>query len=185
MNMLTSIPLPHHESAHNLWYPYVSPLTYTYTSVTSSAQTSHLSQGNSSNNNSNNPSTHPTTASATQPPIRQPSRLGSQTSPNGPQRTLLSVLRSDENAISQRRANIRRFGAGWLKPPGIGKTLQGIWDERIEREEAEAAAIRYDFFCFSSFLTLQYLILIFSLSFFLFFIFLIYIKRNTDLQFVS
>lgn len=54
-----------------------------------------------------------------------------------------SALRADENAIATRKANIRRFGAGWLRPPGIGKTLQGMEDERIEREEQEAAAMRY------------------------------------------
>lgn len=59
-----------------------------------------------------------------------------------PTRTLLSVLRADENAVINRKANIRRFGAGWLRPPGIPKTLQGIEDERFEREEQESAAQR-------------------------------------------
>lgn len=55
------------------------------------------------------------------------------------------MLRADENAIATRKANIRRFGAGWLRPPGIGKTLQGLEDERLEREEQEAAAMRCAF----------------------------------------
>lgn len=63
--------------------------------------------------------------------------------PHNPQRTSLSVLRNDENLILQRKANIRRFGAGWLRPPGVGKTLQGIDDERAEREEVESARARY------------------------------------------
>ena len=52
------------------------------------------------------------------------------------------MLRADENAVTNRKANIRRFGAGWLRPPGIPKTLQGMADERAEREEQEIAAQR-------------------------------------------
>lgn len=55
---------------------------------------------------------------------------------------MLAALRADENAIVARRANIRRFGAGWLRPPGVGKTLQGMADERAEREEVELARAR-------------------------------------------
>ena len=73
--------------------------------------------------------------------------------PNGPRpfgrpwahhqpRTLLSVLTADENAILNRKKNIRRFGAGWLRPLGVPKTLQGMDDERAEREEQERAANR-------------------------------------------
>ena len=60
-----------------------------------------------------------------------------------PQRTLLSILRADENLIAQRKQNIRRFGAGWLRPPGVAKTLQGMDDEKAEREEVESARARY------------------------------------------
>ena len=59
-----------------------------------------------------------------------------------PQRTLLSILRADENLIAQRKQNIRRFGAGWLRPPGVAKTLQGMDDEKAEREEVESARAR-------------------------------------------
>ena len=62
--------------------------------------------------------------------------------PNPPARTMLSVLRADEKAMELRKAHVRRFGAGWLKPPGISKTLQGMWDEKAEREEQEAAQAR-------------------------------------------
>lgn len=65
-----------------------------------------------------------------------------QHGPRSQTRTLLSVLRADENALTNRKANIRRFGAGWLRPPGIPKTLQGMADERAEREEQESAAQR-------------------------------------------
>lgn len=83
-----------------------------------------------------------------------PNHQQSSQQPNGPHpfarshghhhqpHTILSVLRADENAILQRKANIRRFGAGWLRPPGVPKTLQGMADERAEREEQESAANR-------------------------------------------
>ncbi|KAI4171254.1 MAG: hypothetical protein LQ343_004460 [Gyalolechia ehrenbergii] len=71
-------------------------------------------------------------------------------SPNDPNRNalpppesqLLATLRADELAVHNRKANIRRFGAGWLRPPGVPKTLQGIADERAEREEQELTAGR-------------------------------------------
>ncbi|CAN9360487.1 unnamed protein product [Alternaria alternata] len=50
---------------------------------------------------------------------------------------LLSSLTADENTIAQRKLNVRRFGAGWLRPPGVTKTLQAIDDERLEKEEQE------------------------------------------------
>jgi len=56
---------------------------------------------------------------------------------------LLSVLRADEKAIELRKQNIQRFGAGWLKPPGVSKTLQGMQDEELERREQEANGLRY------------------------------------------
>jgi hypothetical protein len=60
-----------------------------------------------------------------------------------PARNAVNTLRAEENAIRLRKSNIRRFGAGWLKPPGISKTLQGLIDEKAEREEQELAAMRY------------------------------------------
>jgi hypothetical protein len=32
---------------------------------------------------------------------------------------------------------VRRFGAGWIRPPGVAKTLQANEDERLEKEEQE------------------------------------------------
>lgn len=58
-----------------------------------------------------------------------------------PQRTMLSMLRVDETATLHRRESIRRYGATWLRPMGIGKTLQGTDDERAEREEAEGGRL--------------------------------------------
>ena len=56
---------------------------------------------------------------------------------------MLSTLLADERAVELRKANVRRFGAGWIKPPGLSKTLQGMQDEQAEREEQEAVAERF------------------------------------------
>lgn len=37
---------------------------------------------------------------------------------------------------------MRRFGAGWIRPPGVAKTLQALKDEELEKEEQEAMARR-------------------------------------------
>ncbi|KAH8716972.1 Apc15p protein-domain-containing protein [Phaeosphaeriaceae sp. PMI808] len=50
---------------------------------------------------------------------------------------LLASLSHDENTIEQRKLNVRRFGAGWIRPPGIAKTLQAMKDEELEKEEQE------------------------------------------------
>ncbi len=42
----------------------------------------------------------------------------------------------------QRKQNVRRFGAGWLRPPGVPKTYQAAMDEAAEREEQEVLARR-------------------------------------------
>ena len=60
-----------------------------------------------------------------------------------PVRTALSILRADENIVAIRKQNIRRFGAGWLRPLGVGKTLQGMADENAEKEEQELVAQRW------------------------------------------
>ncbi|KAL6708300.1 hypothetical protein ACN47E_003224 [Coniothyrium glycines] len=54
-----------------------------------------------------------------------------------PSTLYLAALTNDENTIEQRKQNVRRFGAGWLRPPGVAKTLQAIKDEELEREEQE------------------------------------------------
>ncbi|KAH3955464.1 hypothetical protein HBH53_001670 [Parastagonospora nodorum] len=50
---------------------------------------------------------------------------------------LLASLTQDENTIEQRKLNVRRFGAGWIRPPGVQKTLQATQDEQLEKEEQE------------------------------------------------
>ncbi|KAF2710893.1 hypothetical protein K504DRAFT_465927 [Pleomassaria siparia CBS 279.74] len=60
----------------------------------------------------------------------------------GPSRSLLAALSADENVIDQRKQNVRRFGAGWIRPPGVAKTYQATMDEAAEREEQEILARR-------------------------------------------
>ncbi|KAI4161639.1 MAG: hypothetical protein LQ342_004647 [Letrouitia transgressa] len=73
------------------------------------------------------------------PPSAHPNaRPSQQPTHPGP----LTTLRLDEISVANRKSNIRRFGAGWLRPPGIPKTLQNLVDEKAEREEAEATAAR-------------------------------------------
>lgn len=62
--------------------------------------------------------------------------------PQGKTHSALAQLIADENAIEQRKQNVRRFGAGWIRPPGVAKTYQAIEDEKHEREEQEALARR-------------------------------------------
>jgi hypothetical protein len=50
---------------------------------------------------------------------------------------LLASLTQDENTIEQRKLNVRRFGAGWIRPPGVQKTLQATQDEQLEKDEQE------------------------------------------------
>ncbi|CAI6330016.1 unnamed protein product [Periconia digitata] len=57
-------------------------------------------------------------------------------------RGLLAQLSSEENKISQRKLNIQRYGATWIRPPGVLKTFQASEDEKAEREEQEALARR-------------------------------------------
>ena len=52
-------------------------------------------------------------------------------------RSPLALLAADEAAIAQRKAAIRNFGAYWIRPPGVGKTLQAMNEEAIEAAEQE------------------------------------------------
>ncbi|MCJ1463038.1 hypothetical protein MMC07_001642 [Pseudocyphellaria aurata] len=116
--MLTSLPPLAPLGAHALFHPSLNP---------------QLSTSSSSHNN------HPNNQiRQNQPGPQQQSQFQSQQ----PTRTLLSTLRADEHAILVRKANIARFGATWLRPAGVAKTLQGLADEQAEREEAEAGAAR-------------------------------------------
>lgn len=54
----------------------------------------------------------------------------------------LARLKADEDLLIRRKENIRRFGATWMRPAGVSKTLQAETEERIEREEQEILARR-------------------------------------------
>ncbi|KIV98662.1 uncharacterized protein PV09_09572 [Verruconis gallopava] len=49
--------------------------------------------------------------------------------------TALSTLHADEQIIQLRKSSVRRYGANWLRPPGITKTLQSKLEEAQERLE--------------------------------------------------
>nr|POF14885.1 hypothetical protein CFP56_71269 [Quercus suber] len=53
-------------------------------------------------------------------------------------RSPLALIAADEAAIVQRKAAIRNFGAYWIRPLGVSKTLQTMTEEEAERlEQAE------------------------------------------------
>lgn len=53
------------------------------------------------------------------------------------ERSQLARLRADEQYTDRRLMNIQNFGAGWLRPPGVPKTLFQLREE--QREAAEHA----------------------------------------------
>lgn len=55
-------------------------------------------------------------------------------------RSPLSLLTADESAIAARKHAIRNFGAYWIRPPGISKTLQAMNEEELERVEVAEQA---------------------------------------------
>ncbi|KAF2274290.1 uncharacterized protein EI97DRAFT_435376 [Westerdykella ornata] len=44
--------------------------------------------------------------------------------------------------VNKHKNNIRKFGAGWIRPPGITKTYRKILEDAKKQEEEEAAARR-------------------------------------------
>ncbi|KAF9731825.1 hypothetical protein PMIN06_007791 [Paraphaeosphaeria minitans] len=72
-----------------------------------------------------------------------PHRRNAHTISHGaPTRSLFTQLLVDENKQKQRNANIRHFGATWIRPPGIQKTYQAMIDEEKEIKEQETLAMR-------------------------------------------
>lgn len=57
------------------------------------------------------------------------------------ERSALARLRADEATTERRKQNAASFGATWLKPPGVAKTLHQLREERREQEE-HAEALR-------------------------------------------
>ncbi|KAI2471806.1 Apc15p protein-domain-containing protein [Annulohypoxylon bovei var. microspora] len=85
------------------------------------------------------PSPYPVNSSALGPQPHDP-----QTHRRGAhllERSPLARLRADEQNLERRRANVTSFGAAWLKPPGVPKTLHQLREERREAEE-HAEALR-------------------------------------------
>lgn len=78
------------------------------------------------------------TSASNAPPHQQ----AQQRRPTHRTSTLLATLTQDENTFEQRKANVQRFGAGWIRPPGVAKTLQAITDEELEKQEQEIMARR-------------------------------------------
>ncbi|KAK7182963.1 hypothetical protein PSPO01_11062 [Paraphaeosphaeria sporulosa] len=78
------------------------------------------------------------------PSQTHPSRRNYTHAPShgAPTRSLFTQLLLDENKQKQRNANIRHFGASWIRPPGIQKTYQAMIDEEKEIKEQEALAMR-------------------------------------------
>ncbi|POS86018.1 hypothetical protein EPUL_001594, partial [Erysiphe pulchra] len=52
-------------------------------------------------------------------------------------RSPLTNLRLDEESIRNRKKNITDYGAGWLKPPGVSKSLQQMREDEREMREHE------------------------------------------------
>jgi hypothetical protein len=102
-----------------------------------------LWQSTSQNNSSTTDSTNPNASdpqSTTIPGTQTlPSATDRRTLALATLRSPLSRLRADELYLSRRRQNVSDYGSGWIKPPGISKTLhQRREDERETREHAEA-----------------------------------------------
>ncbi|KAI9661414.1 MAG: hypothetical protein M1831_003147 [Alyxoria varia] len=116
--MLSSLPpiIPH--DAHNLWSPAPSSIASRPPATPAGRATSRSEQ---------------------QSRRAAERRDGGQI---GQQKSALELVRADEELLSYRKANIRRFGAGWLRPPGVPKTYQAMIDEAVERAEQEALARR-------------------------------------------
>ncbi|EKD17514.1 uncharacterized protein L3040_006630 [Drepanopeziza brunnea f. sp. 'multigermtubi'] len=58
------------------------------------------------------------------------------------QRTPLSRLRQDEEYLALRKQNIQNYGSGWIKPPGVSKSLHQLREEKREMEEHQEALRR-------------------------------------------
>ncbi|KAJ5090380.1 hypothetical protein N7532_009064 [Penicillium argentinense] len=52
----------------------------------------------------------------------------------------LAALAAEERALALRKQSIACFGYSWIKPAGCAKTMLGMKEEEMEREEALAAA---------------------------------------------
>ncbi|KAF5025323.1 hypothetical protein F66182_2581 [Fusarium sp. NRRL 66182] len=58
------------------------------------------------------------------------------------ERSALARLAADEQYMQRRRLNTQNYGSGWLKPPGVPKTLHQMREEKREQEEHQEAMRR-------------------------------------------
>jgi hypothetical protein len=54
----------------------------------------------------------------------------------------LARIAADEQYMLRRRINVQNFGSGWLRPPGVHKTLHQMREEKREQEEHQEALRR-------------------------------------------
>ncbi|KAI9762985.1 MAG: hypothetical protein M4579_000048 [Chaenotheca gracillima] len=121
--MISSLPLLTPQDAQTLSYTFPNQLPSSLNGLPSESTSRHNNNGNNGQHNQSHQRQH-------HHPVAPPR-------PNP-----LAQLRADENFIKQRKLNIQRFGATWIRPPGVTKTYQMAMDETAEREEAERLAER-------------------------------------------
>ncbi|KAF8542622.1 hypothetical protein BDD12DRAFT_802695 [Trichophaea hybrida] len=127
--MNSSLPLITPRDSHTLWY--------TPSSTYSFAPAPQLPYSN--NHNNNNGSGSPL---GPQNPSAQGQNQNTRSRTAG--LSALQQLELDEQSVALRKLHIQRFGATWIRPPGMAKTYQGELDEKAEREEAEAHEMMED-----------------------------------------
>jgi hypothetical protein len=86
--------------------------------------------------------THPSTLLHGAPLQPHPVRPTANTHYLAYHQYLLQQVMRDEVAIQQRKSNVKRFGATWIRPPGVVKTLQVKLEEEQEKKEAAEQARR-------------------------------------------
>ncbi|KAI1376121.1 Apc15p protein-domain-containing protein [Hypoxylon crocopeplum] len=132
--MLSLLPDLAPRDSHSLWYtstrnPVSSTSAYVYDASPPNQQQQQQQQ-----------QLLDTSANASPLGSNSPHRRGAQHL--AVERSLLARLRADEQNLERRRQNVTNFGAAWLKPPGIPKTLHHLREERREAEEHQEALRR-------------------------------------------
>ncbi|KUL85840.1 hypothetical protein ZTR_07341 [Talaromyces verruculosus] len=123
---MMSVPLVAPRDSHELWFGSSRPRYYRGNTNGSSSEPSASRRHQLHNGNGNLLTNAPTSTRA----------LFSATTPSNS----LAMLQLEERALRLRKENIASFGAAWIKPAGIPKTMQGMREEEAEREEGLAAA---------------------------------------------
>ncbi|EEA23019.1 hypothetical protein TMatcc_001886 [Talaromyces marneffei ATCC 18224] len=122
---MLSVPLVAPRDSHELWFGSSRP-RYRGSTNASSSEPSATRRQQLHNGNGNLLTNAPTSTRA----------VFSSTTPSNS----LAMLQLEERALRLRKENIASFGAAWIKPAGIPKTMQGMREEEAEREEGLAAA---------------------------------------------